>query len=65
MQILLEKILDKDSRFSERLAGLLKDADRAGAGAVFDVRILGGEVGEIINIEKVEGGFTINKRSRT
>jgi hypothetical protein len=63
MEDVLRDILEKDSGFSESLLGLLKEADQAGTGAVFNVTIFGGEVGEIFKIDKVEGGLRIDKRS--
>ena len=61
MQEVLEEVLSKDSDFAQKLLDLLKEADQAGTGAVFNVQIFGGEVGEIINIDNLDGGLTINK----
>ncbi len=63
MEDALKEVLAKDPEFSESLVGLLKEADKAGTGAAFNVNIFGGEVGEIINIDKLEGGMTIDRRS--
>ena len=62
MQDVLEEILSKDKAFAESLLSLLKEADKVGSGTTFNVTIFGGEVGEIINIDKLEDGFTINKK---
>ncbi len=62
MQEALEEILAKDTGFAASLLALLKDAEQAGAGTVFNVSVFGGEVGEVINIDRLEGGLTINKR---
>ena len=62
MQETLAEILEKDPSFAKKLVKLLKDADKAGAGTVFNTNIFGGEVGEIINIETVQQGLTINKK---
>jgi len=61
MKEALTEVLDKDPDFSHALATLLREADEAGAGTTFNVSIFGGEVGEIINVDKLEGGLTINK----
>lgn len=60
-QELLEEFLHKDPEFAKLLLNLLKEADEAGAGATFNVNVFGGKVGEIINIDDLEGGLTINK----
>jgi uncharacterized protein YbjQ (UPF0145 family) len=60
----LERILGNDPEFSGTLENLLRQADRVGAGAVFGVQVSGGTVGEVINVDKIEGGFTIDKRSQ-
>ncbi len=64
MQETLAEVLQKDPAFASKLLKLLKDADKAGAGAVFNTTIFGGEVGEIINIGTVEQGLTINKSKK-
>jgi hypothetical protein len=64
MEDVLKEIMEQDTEFSARLLSLLEEADEAGAGAVFNVNIFGGEVGEILSIDKLEGGLTIDKRSR-
>ncbi|UCC52881.1 MAG: hypothetical protein JSV68_02730 [Anaerolineaceae bacterium] len=63
MQDVLGEILAHDPAFTQQLTNLLKEADDAGAGAVFNVNIFGGEVGEIINVDKLEGGIKIDKSS--
>lgn len=62
MQSVLQEILDVDPAFARALSVLLQEADRAGAGAVFNVNVFGGTVGEIINIDRLDGGLTIHKR---
>jgi len=62
MQETLAEILEKDPAFAKKLVIMLKDADKAGAGTVFNTNVFGGEVGEIINIETVQQGLTINKK---
>lgn len=61
MQDVLIEILEKDPAFAERLQCLLKEAQQAGAGTTFNTNVFGGQVGEIINIDKVEKGLTIKK----
>ena len=55
----------EDADFAKALLVQLEDADKAGVGTVFNVNIFGGEVGEIINIDKLEGGLTITKTSKS
>jgi len=62
MQETLAEILEKDPAFAKKLVIMLKDADKAGAGTVFNTNVFGGEVGEIINIETLQQGLTINKK---
>jgi len=64
LQEILEEILSQDSDFAQSLSHLLKEADEAGAGAVFNVSVFGGEVGEIINVDKLKGGLTINNNKK-
>lgn len=64
MEDVLKEILENDHEFSKSLLSLLNEAKQAGADTVFNVNIYGGEVGEIISADKVEGGIRINKRSR-
>ena len=63
MEAALAEVLESDPKFTEKLLELLKQAHEAGAGAVFNVTVAGGEVGEIISIDKLEGGLRIDKRS--
>ena len=62
MQETLAEVLEKDPDFARKLTKMLKDADKAGAGTVFNTNVYGGDVGEIINIETVQQGLTINKK---
>jgi hypothetical protein len=62
MQETLAEVLEKDPNFAKKLMKMLKDADKAGAGTVFNTNVFGGEVGEIINIDTVQQGLTINKK---
>jgi len=62
MTEVLTEIIEKDSEFAGKLESLLLEAEKAGVGSVFNVSIFGGEVGEIINIDKLEGGLRISKR---
>jgi len=62
MQEALEGVLNEDHEFARTLLQLLKEADAAGAGTVFNVNIFGGQVGEIINVDQLEGGLTIRKQ---
>jgi hypothetical protein len=62
MRSVLQEFLDADPAFGRVLDTLLEEADRAGTGAVFAVNVFGGQVGEIINIERLDGGLTIHKR---
>lgn len=62
MQETLAEVLEKDPDFAQKLTKLLKDANKAGAGAVFNTNVYGGEVGEIINIDTIQQGLTINKK---
>ena len=62
MQEMLTEILEKDSVFSQKLEDLLKDADKAGVGTVFNTNIFGGEVGEVINIDTIQQDLNINKK---
>lgn len=62
MQEILAGMLEKDPGFSKKLLKLVRDAEKSGAGTVFNTNIFGGEVGEIINIETVQNGLTINKK---
>jgi cell division septum initiation protein DivIVA len=61
MQDVIEEVLDKDSDFARCLFSLLREADGAHAGATFNVTIFGGAVGEVINIDRLQGGLTISK----
>lgn len=61
----LEEILENDAAFSQRLLSLLRKADEAGAGAVFNVNVSGGQVGEIISIDKLEGDLIIGKTPKS
>ena len=63
MEAALAEVLESDSKFAEKLLELLRQAQVAGVGAVFNVTVAGGEVGEIISIDKLEGGLRIDKRS--
>lgn len=65
MQETLTEVLEKDPAFARDLLKMLKQADKAGAGTIFNTNIFGGEVGEIINIGTVQQGLTINKRNKT
>jgi hypothetical protein len=62
MQETLAEILEKDPTFAKKLVKLLKDAEKAGSGTVFNTNVFGGAVGEIINIDTVQQGLTINKK---
>lgn len=62
MQDALTEILQKDPDFAASLSTLLEEAKEAGTGVVFKVDISGGEVGEVFNINKLEGGLKIDKR---
>jgi predicted nucleotidyltransferase len=62
MQETLAEVLEKDPAFAQKLVKMLKDADKAGAGTVFNTNVFGGEVGEIINIDTLQQGLTINKK---
>lgn len=62
MQETLAELLEKDPNFAKKLVKLLKDADKAGAGTVFNTSVYGGEVGEIINADTINGGLVINKK---
>ena len=62
MQETLAEILEKDQAFAKKLVIMLKDADKAGAGTVFNTNVFGGEVGEIINVDTIQQGLTINKK---
>jgi histone deacetylase complex regulatory component SIN3 len=64
MQDVLTETLDKDPDFAKSLLKLLTEAEKLGTGAIFNVTIFGGEVGEIINVDRLEGGLEINKGSR-
>lgn len=59
---ILEGLLSQDAEFARLLAQLLKEVDEAGGKTVFNVSVFGGQVGEIINIDKLEGGLTISKK---
>ena len=65
MEDVLKGVLKKDPEFSQSLADLLNKADRAGAGSVFNVSVRDSEVGEIINVDTLSGGLSIDKRSGT
>ncbi len=62
MQETLAEILEKDSDFAKKLMEMVKNANKLGAGTVFNTNVFGGKVGEIINIENVHQGLTINKK---
>jgi hypothetical protein len=51
-----------DSTFRLALSVLLQEADQAGTGAIFNVNVFGGQVGEIINVDRLDGGLTIHKK---
>lgn len=54
----LKKILASDEVFAAQLSGLIKGAEVAGAGSVFNTNITG-EVKNLTNIGSVHGGLTI------
>jgi hypothetical protein len=58
----LEELLNQDVEFAQSLTQLLKEVDKSGGKTVFNVNVFGGQVGEVINIDKLEGGLTINKK---
>jgi hypothetical protein len=60
MQEVLVKILEKDPELATSLLNLLKETEKADP--EFITQVLGGEVGEIFNINKLEGGIKIDKR---
>jgi hypothetical protein len=64
MEAVLEKLLAKDAKFSKTVFKLLKEAEKAGANTEFNVQVFGDQHGDIFNINKVEGGLRIDKRSR-
>jgi hypothetical protein len=59
MEDVLKEVLEKDPEFSQSLLNLLKEAEEAGAGAVFNVNIMGGKVGKVVNINEADD-ITIN-----
>jgi hypothetical protein len=60
MQAVLQELLQEDQQFTQTLAKLLKDAEGADVEAVFNIKVFGGKVGEIINAVTI-GELTINK----
>jgi hypothetical protein len=61
IQEVLEEILDKDPDFAQLLFTLLKKADEASGGAVFNVNIFGGEVGQVINVDELKEWINHNE----
>jgi hypothetical protein len=62
LQDVLVEILEKDPDLATSLLNLLKETEKADPG--FITQVFGGEVGEIFNISKVEGGIKIDKRPK-
>lgn len=61
------RLLAKEGAAARTFAGQQGDegqagAPRAGAGPTFTTQVTGGEVGQVINVDKLEGGLTIGGR---
>jgi hypothetical protein len=65
MQEVLVELLDEDPQFAQSLSQLIRELNSSGGGTVFNTSIYGGEVGEIINIDTLEGDLSISKHSQT
>lgn len=64
MQEILEEILEKDQEFANAISNLLDDDEGASQSRpVFNTTISGSTVGEVLNIDRLEGGLTINKQN--
>lgn len=62
MQDVLVEVLEKDPGLTASLLSLLRETEQADPG--FVTQIFGGEVGEIFNVGKLEGGIKIDKRPK-
>jgi hypothetical protein len=58
VRVQVKKQLESDEAFAGKLAGLLKKADSAGAGAVFNTNI-SGDVEKLVQIGTVQGNVSL------
>ena len=63
-QDMLVELLQKDPAFAASLTRLLREA-QGDQSSSFTTIVSGGEVGEIFNIDRLEGGFILNKGKST
>ena len=61
LRLQLKKQMTTDPAFADMLRQLLDEIGHDQQATTFLTQIYGGKVGEIINIDKLEGGLTINK----
>jgi hypothetical protein len=56
----LVDVLTRDPAFAKKLEKMLKDADKVGAGTMFNINISGGKVEKIITVSETNGVVNIN-----
>lgn len=63
LRLQLKKEMDNDPEFGDELRDQVDKVSHDEQAATFLTQVYGGEVGEIFNIDKLEGGLRIDKRS--